>query len=213
MIANTSPVFLLTSVLLSSHGTSWPETDMVDLARQMKACSAFHTRTHTDIESDLWNITHEPAHTCAQYTKQTRAHTRTHTHPGLHGDCFSAHVNLPPASVSVCSVNNPVFLTAPWLTFSAHCSLSTINNHNHKYPVLMNRCDISTGHKQFLIAPSDKRLSSFYSRLLETQFACLPVMQTTMTAISPSWRFTFKPRHRGCSMFQRPFRALSPSAG
>ena len=30
----------------------------------------------------------------------TAQSTHTHLNPGLHGDCFSAHVNLPPASVS-----------------------------------------------------------------------------------------------------------------
>lgn len=91
-----------------------------------------------DIESELWNITHEPARTHVLST-----HTHTHLNPGLHGDCFSAHVNLPPASVSVCSLwgkKPPQLLVHNHMivfSFSTHCSLSTINKHNkyHGYNI------------------------------------------------------------------------------
>lgn len=77
-------------------------------------------------------------HTHVNTTQSTYTHTQTHLNAGLHGDCFGAYVNLPPASVSVCSLckkkkntkHNYLFITTWVFSFSTKHSPSTINEHN-----------------------------------------------------------------------------------
>lgn len=82
-------------------------------------------------QSDTSVIDVGPAFVKHRTSARLPQRTHTHTNPGLHGDCFSAHVNLPPASVCVfvprVRSNNYLFITAWLFWFPTQHSLSAIN--------------------------------------------------------------------------------------
>ena len=123
-----------------------------------------------------------------------------HTHdPGLHGDCFSAHVNLPPASVSVfvpCVTNplhNYLFITTWLFSFSTQRSLSTINEHNkYQNPTTRSKCREQT-------VPG--LCFSWEPVFVFLRIAEDMIHMFTIDAHhhhSPSWRFTLLTRRESC---------------
>lgn len=120
----------------------------------------------------------------------TAQSTHTHLNPGLHGDCFSAHVNLPPASVSrfVRRVKEKKRIKKAQLLIHDHMIIFIF------YSVLwapLKPQERRRGNKQSLISLFCKSLFLFYWRSLKTQFKCLPSMH-------PSWRFTLLTRRESC---------------